>query len=32
VKLPGGESFTAFSWEQTDKAELLREAAGLKRR
>jgi S-adenosylmethionine synthetase len=32
VKLPGGESFTAFSWEQTDKAELLRDAAGLKRR
>ncbi|HEX4299700.1 MAG TPA: methionine adenosyltransferase [Gammaproteobacteria bacterium] len=32
VKLPGGESFTAFSWEQTDKAELLRGAAGLKRR
>jgi S-adenosylmethionine synthetase len=32
VKLPGGESFTAFSWEETDKAELLREAAGLKRR
>ena len=32
VKLPGGESFTAFSWEQTDKAELLREAAGMKRR
>jgi S-adenosylmethionine synthetase len=30
VKLPGGESFTAFSWEQTDKAELLRDAAGLK--
>ena len=32
VKLPGGESFTAFSWEETDKAEQLREAAGLKRR
>jgi S-adenosylmethionine synthetase len=32
VKLPGGESFTAFSWEQTDKAELLRDAAGLKKR
>ena len=30
VKLPNGEHFTAFSWEQTDKAELLREAAGLK--
>ena len=30
VKLPGGETFTAFSWEKTDKAELLREAAGLK--
>ena len=26
-----GETFTAFSWEQTDKAELLRDAAGLKR-
>ncbi len=30
VKLPGGEKFTAFSWEKTDKAELLREAAGLR--
>ena len=30
VKLPNGESFTAFSWEKTDKAELLRDAAGLK--
>ena len=30
VKLANGESFTAFSWEQTDKAELLRDAAGLK--
>jgi len=29
VKLPNGESFTAFSWEQIDKAELLRDAAGL---
>jgi len=32
VKLPGGESFTAFSWEETNKAELLRDAAGLNRR
>jgi len=32
MKGPKGESFTAFSWEQTDKAELLRDAAGLKRR
>ncbi|HEV2212661.1 MAG TPA: methionine adenosyltransferase domain-containing protein, partial [Gammaproteobacteria bacterium] len=31
VKLANGENFTAFSWEQTDKAELLRDAAGLKR-
>jgi len=30
MKLPNGESFTAFSWEKTDKAELLRDAAGLK--
>ncbi len=30
VKLPSGESFTAFSWEKTDKADLLRDAAGLK--
>ena len=30
VKLANGESFTAFSWEETDKAELLRDAAGLK--
>ncbi|HEV2111811.1 MAG TPA: methionine adenosyltransferase, partial [Gammaproteobacteria bacterium] len=30
VKLANGESFTAFSWEQTDKAGLLRDAAGLK--
>ena len=30
VKLPGGEKFTAFSWEKTDKAGLLREAAGLR--
>ncbi|MFI4921468.1 MAG: methionine adenosyltransferase, partial [Gammaproteobacteria bacterium] len=30
VKLANGESFTAFSWEKTDKAELLRDAAGLK--
>ncbi|MGE5626382.1 MAG: methionine adenosyltransferase [Bacillota bacterium] len=29
VKLSNGESFTAFSWEKTDKAELLRDAAGL---
>ncbi len=31
VKLSNGEKFTAFSWEKTDKADLLREAAGLKR-
>ena len=31
VKLPNGEKFTAFSWEKTDKADLLRDAAGLKR-
>jgi S-adenosylmethionine synthetase len=30
VKLPNGESFTAFSWEKIDKAQLLRDAAGLK--
>ena len=30
VKLANGESFTAFSWEKTDKAKLLRDAAGLK--
>ena len=30
VKLPNGEAFTAFSWEMTDKAELLRDAAGIK--
>ena len=30
VKLANGESFTAFSWEKTDKADLLRDAAGLK--
>ena len=30
VKLADGETFTAFSWEKTDKAELLRDAAGLK--
>jgi S-adenosylmethionine synthetase len=27
VKLPDGESFTAFSWEKTDKAEALQEDA-----
>ncbi len=27
VKLANGESFTAFSWEKTDKAELLKSAA-----
>ncbi|HEY3644501.1 MAG TPA: methionine adenosyltransferase [Gammaproteobacteria bacterium] len=31
MKGADGKSFTAFSWEQTDKAELLRDAAGLKR-
>lgn len=30
VKLPNGKSFTTFSWEKTDKAELLRREAGLK--
>jgi len=30
VKLANGETFTAFSWEKTDKAEALRAAAGLK--
>ncbi|HWP94622.1 MAG TPA: methionine adenosyltransferase [Gammaproteobacteria bacterium] len=30
VQRPDGESFTAFSWEKTDKAEELREAARLK--
>ncbi|HEX5339282.1 MAG TPA: methionine adenosyltransferase [Gammaproteobacteria bacterium] len=30
VKLKNGESFTAFSWEKTDKAGELRAAAGLK--
>jgi S-adenosylmethionine synthetase len=30
VKLPNGEKFTAFSWEKTDRAELLRKEAGLK--
>ena len=29
VRLANGEKFTAFSWEKTDKAELLRDAAGL---
>jgi S-adenosylmethionine synthetase len=24
VKLPNGEKFTAFSWERTNRAELLR--------
>jgi S-adenosylmethionine synthetase len=32
MKGPDGKSFTAFSWEQTDKADMLRDAAGLKRR
>jgi S-adenosylmethionine synthetase len=31
MKGPDGKTFTAFSWEQTDKADLLRQAAGLKR-
>jgi S-adenosylmethionine synthetase len=30
VKLANGETFTAFSWEQTDRAEALRSDAGLK--
>lgn len=30
VTLPNGESFTTFSWEKTDRAEVLRYAAGLK--
>ena len=30
VKLPNGEKFTAFSWEQVDRAEQLRKDAGLK--
>jgi S-adenosylmethionine synthetase len=30
VKLDNGETFTAFSWEKTDKAELLRAEANLK--
>ena len=30
VKLESGEKFTAFSWEKTDRAELLRKEAGLK--
>ena len=30
VKLADGETFTAFSWEKTDKAEALRKAAKLK--
>ena len=30
LEYKNGETFTAFSWEKTDKAELLRSAAGLK--
>jgi S-adenosylmethionine synthetase len=30
MKLKNGESFTAFSWEKTDKAEELRKSAGIK--
>jgi S-adenosylmethionine synthetase len=30
VKLPNGETFTAFSWEKTDKAEVLRADAKIK--
>ena len=30
VKLDNGETFTAFSWEKTDKADLLRAEAKLK--
>ncbi|HEU0195743.1 MAG TPA: methionine adenosyltransferase [Nevskiaceae bacterium] len=29
ITLANGEHFTAFSWEKTDKAELLRDAAGV---
>jgi S-adenosylmethionine synthetase len=32
VKLANGESFTAFSWEKTDRAEALRADAGLKKK
>ena len=32
VTMPNGERFTSFSWERTDRAELLRRDAGLKRR
>ncbi|HEX6549772.1 MAG TPA: methionine adenosyltransferase [Gammaproteobacteria bacterium] len=31
VKLKNGETFTAFSWEKTDKADELRKDAGLKK-
>ena len=30
IVLPGGEKFTSFSWEKTDRAEALRKDAGLK--
>jgi S-adenosylmethionine synthetase len=30
VKLPNGEAFTAFSWEKTDKADVLRADAKIK--
>ena len=30
VKLPNGETFTAFSWEKTDKADVLRADANIK--
>ncbi len=31
VRLPNGQTYTTFSWEKTDKAELLRRESGLKK-